>query len=77
MSAWTALRARTAAVPLSARMVAVITVLVAAGLVLAGVTSAALLQRSLVQQIDEKLTTEGAELAQQQLQEAVHAPGHG
>lgn len=67
MSAWTALRARTAAVPLAARLVAVITVLIAAGLVLAGVTSAALLQRSLVAQIDEKLTTEGAELAQQQV----------
>jgi len=75
MRAWTALRARTAAVPLSARLVAVITVLVAAGLVLAGVTSATLLQRSLVQQIDEKLTTEGTELVGQQLYSGFTAPG--
>ncbi len=67
MSRWAALRARGAAVPLSVRLVALITVLVAAGLVLAGVTSATLLERSLVDQIDEKLTTEGAELAGEQV----------
>ncbi len=55
-----------ARVPLSARLIAVITVLVAGGLVLAGVTSVALLQRSLVAQIDEKLKTEGIVIAQRQ-----------
>jgi two-component system OmpR family sensor kinase len=65
----TALRRRWAAVPLSARLIAVITVLVAAGLVLAGITSATLLQRSLVAQIDQKLLTEGRTVAQRQLQE--------
>lgn len=60
----TALRRRWAAVPLSARLIAVITVLVAAGLVLAGITSATLLQRSLVAQIDQKLRDEGREIAE-------------
>ena len=65
-----ALRARWAAfgdrIPLSARLVILITVLIGAGLVLAGVTSAALLQRSLVAQIDDKLRTEGYQIAQAQ-----------
>lgn len=54
-------------VPLSARLVGVITVLVAAGLVLAGATSTWLLNRSLVAQIDDKLRTEGTDLAEQQI----------
>ena len=54
-------------IPLRARLVLLITVLLGAGLVLAGVTSATLLQRSLVAQIDDKLRTEGADLASQQV----------
>lgn len=51
--------------PLSARLVAVIVVLVATGLVLAGVASATLLQRSLVAQVDTRLADEANETAQQ------------
>jgi two-component system OmpR family sensor kinase len=59
--------ARIDRMPLRARLVVVITVLVAAGLVLAGVTSTALLHRSLVAQIDDKLRLEGRTLASRQL----------
>lgn len=54
-------------IPLRARLVVLITALLGVGLVLAGATSAALLQRSLVAQIDDKLRTEGAQLASQQV----------
>ncbi|CAL8974929.1 Adaptive-response sensory-kinase SasA [Cellulomonas sp. T2.31MG-18] len=54
-------------VPLRGRLVAVATVLIAVGLVLAGITSTALLQRSLVAQIDDKLRTEGKALANQRI----------
>ncbi len=64
-------RARLAAfgdrMPLRARLVVLITVLLGAGLVLAGATSAALLERSLVAQIDDKLRNEGTQLASQQV----------
>ncbi len=45
--------------PLSGRLVAISTVLLLAGLVLAGVTATWLLQRTLVGQVDDKLRTEG------------------
>ncbi len=45
--------------PLSGRLVAISTVLLLVGLVLAGVTATALLQRTLVGQVDDKLRTEG------------------
>ncbi|WP_263731574.1 sensor histidine kinase [Cellulomonas sp. SG140] len=61
---WTAAWDR---VPLRGRLVAVATVLIAVGLVLAGITSTALLQRSLVAQIDDKLRTEGKALASQRI----------
>ena len=65
---WSALRARWIAVldriPLRTRLVVVTTVLLGIGLVLAGVASAALLQRSLVAQIDNKLAAEGRWVAQ-------------
>ena len=44
------------------------TVLLAVGLVLAGATSAALLEGTLVGQVDDKLQTEGEELAQNTVQ---------
>jgi two-component system OmpR family sensor kinase len=66
-AAWRARRsALVDRLPLRARLVMLITVLLGAGLVLAGVTSAALLQRSLVAQIDDKLRTEGYQIAQAQ-----------
>ena len=57
------LRARWSAVPLLARLVGIITVLVAVGLVLAGVTSTTLLKSTLISQVDSKLTSEGQGLA--------------
>ncbi|WP_236122961.1 sensor histidine kinase [Cellulomonas palmilytica] len=48
--------------PLSGRLVAISTVLLLVGLVLAGVTATALLQRTLVGQVDDKLRTEGLAL---------------
>ena len=70
-SGWARLRARWVAVqdrvPLRVRLVVLITVLLGAGLVLAGGTSATLLERSLVAQIDDKLKTEGTTLAGQQV----------
>ena len=63
-TSWIALVDR---IPLSARLVVLITVLIGAGLVLAGATSATLLQRSLVAQIDNKLQNEGRSLARQQV----------
>ncbi|GIG22591.1 two-component sensor histidine kinase [Cellulomonas chitinilytica] len=53
--------------PLLHRLVGIITVLVGAGLVLAGVASATLLEDTLVGQVDSKLESEGAMLAQQQV----------
>ncbi|MEZ0446815.1 sensor histidine kinase [Cellulomonas sp. ICMP 17802] len=52
---------------LVARLVAIVTVLLAVGLVLAGATSAALLGGTLVGQVDTKLQTEGTQIAQQKL----------
>ena len=46
-------------VPLSARLVTISTLLLLVGLVLAGVTATALLERTLVGQVDDKLRTEG------------------
>ncbi len=63
-SRWVAFMDR---IPLRARLVVLITVLLGAGLVLAGATSAALLQRSLVAQLDDKLTNEGRSLASKQV----------
>ena len=64
---WSSLRSRWVAfldrIPLRTRLVVVPTVLLGFGLVLAGVASAALLQRSLVAQIDAKLASEGAQVA--------------
>jgi len=62
-------------VSLRGRLVTVITVLVAAGLVLAGLTSTALLQRSLVAQIDDKLKTEGLVLANRQINSLIEGLG--
>ena len=53
-----------AGVPLVARLVSILTVLLGAGLVLAGVTAATLLESSLVQQVDSKLESEGEQLAE-------------
>jgi two-component system, OmpR family, sensor kinase len=52
-----------AGVPLVARLVGILTVLLGTGLVLAGVTAATLLESSLVRQVDSKLESEGEELA--------------
>ena len=49
---------------LVSRLVGIVTVLLAVGLVLAGATSAALLEGTLVGQVDSKLQTEGEDLAQ-------------
>lgn len=61
------LRRRWAAVPLVARLVAIITVLLAVGLVVAGVVATTLLSRTLVDQVDTKLVTEGRALARSSL----------
>jgi two-component system OmpR family sensor kinase len=52
---------------LVSRLVAIVTVLLAVGLVLAGATSAALLEGTLVGQVDKKLQNEGARVADQRL----------
>ena len=59
-----ALRDRWAATTLVSRLVGIVTVLLAVGLVLAGATSAALLEGTLVGQVDSKLRTGGEALAQ-------------
>lgn len=51
-------------VPLSGRLVGISTVLLLVGLVLAAVTATWLLQRTLVAQVDDKLSSEGRALAQ-------------
>ncbi|MGY4643797.1 sensor histidine kinase [Cellulomonas sp. URHB0016] len=56
-------RTRWAGVPLVARLVGITTVLLAVGLVLAGTASATLLRRTLVEQVDSKLVTEGKAFA--------------
>ena len=53
---------------LVSRLVGIVTVLLAVGLVLAGATSAALLEGTLVGQVDNKLRTESEELAQNTVQ---------
>jgi two-component system, OmpR family, sensor kinase len=59
------LRTRWAGVPLVGRLVGIMTVLLAVGLVIAGTASATLLHRTLVDQVDRKLVTEGRLLATQ------------
>ncbi|WP_081844434.1 HAMP domain-containing sensor histidine kinase [Cellulomonas sp. URHE0023] len=59
-----ALRERWAATTLVSRLVGIVTVLLAVGLVLAGATSAALLEGTLVGQVDSKLRSGGEALAQ-------------
>ncbi|MBT0993116.1 HAMP domain-containing histidine kinase [Cellulomonas sp. DKR-3] len=49
-------------VSLVGRLVGIATVLLAVGLILTGVTATTLLQRNLVQQVDDKLRTEGVQL---------------
>ena len=49
-------------VPLVGRLVGISTVLLLVGLVLAGATATALVQRTLVAQVDDKLATEGVQL---------------
>ncbi|HEX5332061.1 MAG TPA: HAMP domain-containing sensor histidine kinase [Cellulomonas sp.] len=61
------LRARWARVPLRVRLVGIITVLLTVGLVVAGVTTATLLQRYLVGRVDKQLETEALSLANRQL----------
>lgn len=61
------LRGWWAGTTLVSRLVGIVTVLLAVGLVLAGATSAALLEGTLVGQVDTKLQTEGTEIAQQKL----------
>lgn len=60
-------RTRWAGVPLRTRLVAIITVLLAAGLTIAGVTMATLLERYLVGQVDDQLGTQAVQLAQRTL----------
>ena len=64
---WNRARGRWAGVPLVTRLVGIVTVLLALGLVLAGATSAALLEGTLTHQVDAKLQTEGRSLATQTL----------
>ncbi|WP_456786686.1 sensor histidine kinase [Cellulomonas sp. P5_C5] len=59
-----ALRGWWAGTTLVSRLVGIVTVLLAVGLVLAGAISAALLWGTLVGQVDTKLQTEGSELAE-------------
>ncbi|KQR12051.1 cell wall metabolism sensor histidine kinase WalK [Cellulomonas sp. Leaf334] len=54
---------------LASRLVGIVTVLLAVGLVLAGATSAALLEGTLVAQVDAKLQSEGKVVAEQRLSE--------
>ncbi|WP_456825363.1 sensor histidine kinase [Cellulomonas sp. P5_E12] len=63
-----ALRDWWAGTTLVSRLVGIVTVLLAVGLVLAGATSAALLESTLVDQVDSKLQTEGGDLAQSTVQ---------
>ncbi|WP_081681167.1 cell wall metabolism sensor histidine kinase WalK [Cellulomonas sp. URHD0024] len=60
---WARLRARWAGVPLVTRLVGIVTVLLALGLVLAGVTSGTLLEGTLTNQVDTKLQTQAEGLA--------------
>lgn len=53
-------------VPLRARLVGIITALLAVGLLVAGLTTATLLERYLVGQVDRRLETEAAYLAQRE-----------
>ena len=57
------LRRRWAGVTLASRLVGIVTVLLALGLVLAGATSAALLEGTLVGQVDASCSNEGEDLA--------------
>jgi len=61
------LRARWARVPLRARLVGIITVLLTVGLLVAGATTATQLQRFLVGRVDKQLETEALSLANRQL----------
>ncbi|MFI2753175.1 sensor histidine kinase [Cellulomonas sp. P22] len=64
---WRRPRAWWATVPLRARLVGLITVLLAAGLAVAGTTTAVLTQRHLVDQVDRQLARQAEELAQDRL----------
>jgi two-component system OmpR family sensor kinase len=64
-AAW--VRARWARVPLRARLVGIITVLLTVGLLVAGGTTTTYLQRYLVGRVDSQLETEGVTLAGRQL----------
>ncbi|WP_246036590.1 sensor histidine kinase [Cellulomonas telluris] len=73
----TRMRAAWATVPLVRRLVAIIVVLLGAGLVLAGAASTTLLRRTLVLQADAKLQDEGRRLAQQTVDALSGMPGLG
>ncbi|QGQ21126.1 HAMP domain-containing protein [Cellulomonas sp. JZ18] len=69
------MRTAWATVPLVRRLVAIIVVLLGAGLVLAGAASTTLLRRTLVEQTDAKLRDEGRRLAQQTVDALSGMPG--
>src|SRR5450756_3043690 len=58
------LRARVESVPLSARLVAIITTLLLLGMMMAGFATLNLLQRSLISEVDTELNTAAQPLAQ-------------
>ncbi len=72
----TRLRRWWSGVPLVGRLVGIIATLLAAGLILAGVTASTLLESTLVEQVDDKLTTEGHSLAQASLNSPARGQGH-
>lgn len=74
---WSRVRARWDAVPLVQRLVGIVTVLLALGLVLAGSVSAALLEGTLTGRVDAKLQTEGAALADSTLAALNRGFGNG
>jgi two-component system OmpR family sensor kinase len=64
-------RERWRAVPLSARLVTIITVLLLVGLASAGATTLTVLHSHLVQQVDDELTSRGEELAERTVDQLV------
>ncbi|KAE8763880.1 sensor histidine kinase [Georgenia thermotolerans] len=64
-------RERWRAVPLSARLVTIITVLLLVGLASAGITTLTVLHAHLVQQVDDELTSRGEELAERTVDQLV------
>ncbi|MCR6688199.1 HAMP domain-containing sensor histidine kinase [Cellulomonas sp.] len=71
----TVLRRWWSGVPLVGRLVSISAVLLALGLLLTGITATTLLQRNLVQQVDDKLRTEGVQLANASLNNNWDAQG--